>query len=255
MRPEADVDSYVQDLEKHLQMTLFDGMADPEGAVLLVRGALADGDQARAVALAKQTQRLAAMTPGDPDMAAAADRARGLVERDPAALQRAAGRYAPGLARAGALEDAGNSWAGRGDQDRAHDLLSQAYALYEELGDADDLARVRVRPAGRGHPATPLEPRGPAGLRLGQPDRHRAARHRPGGAGAQQPAGGEPGIPEHAHRRVPPAPHLLEARHHLPGPAGADRRGAGRRGCLVAVSPAGSREAVAGVGPERVPHG
>jgi hypothetical protein len=29
-------------------------MADPEGAVLLVRGALADGDQARAVALAKQ---------------------------------------------------------------------------------------------------------------------------------------------------------------------------------------------------------
>ena len=99
MRPEADVYSYVQDLEKHLQMTLFGGMADPEGAVLLVRGALADGDQARAVALAKQTQRLAAMTPGDPDMAAAADRARGLVERDPAALQRTAGRYAPGLAR------------------------------------------------------------------------------------------------------------------------------------------------------------
>ena len=119
MRPEADVYSYVQDLEKHLQMTLFGGMADPEGAVLLVRGALADGDQARAVALAKQTQRLAAMTPGDPDMAAAADRARGLVKRDPAALQRAAGRYAPGLARAGALEDAGNSWAGRGDQGAA----------------------------------------------------------------------------------------------------------------------------------------
>jgi DNA-binding CsgD family transcriptional regulator len=150
MRPEADVYSYVQDLEKHLQMTLFGGMADPEGAVLLVRGALADGDQARAVALAKQTQRLSAMTPGDPDMAAAADRARGLVERDPAALQRAAGRYAPGLARAGALEDAGNSWAGRGDQDRATTLLSQAYALYEELGDADDLARVRssLRAAG-----------------------------------------------------------------------------------------------------------
>ena len=118
--------------------------------MLLVRGALADGDQARAVALAKQTQRLAAMTPGDPDMAAAADRARGLVERDPAALQRAAGRYAPGLARADALEDAGNSWAGQGDRGRATTLLSQAYALYEELGDADDLARVRssLRAAG-----------------------------------------------------------------------------------------------------------
>jgi hypothetical protein len=32
MRPEADVYSYVQDLEKHLQMTLFGGMADPEWA-------------------------------------------------------------------------------------------------------------------------------------------------------------------------------------------------------------------------------
>ena len=80
MRSEADVYSYVQDLEKHLQMTLFGGMADPEGAVLLVRGALADDVE--------------------------------------------------------------------------------------------------------------------------QPDRHRAARH-------------QPGIPEHAHRCVPPAPHLLEARHHL----------------------------------------
>ena len=32
MRPEADVYSYVQDLEKHLQMTSFGGMADPEWA-------------------------------------------------------------------------------------------------------------------------------------------------------------------------------------------------------------------------------
>jgi len=30
MRPEGDVYSYVQDLEKHLQMTSFGGMADPE---------------------------------------------------------------------------------------------------------------------------------------------------------------------------------------------------------------------------------
>ena len=36
MRP--DVDVYVQDLEKHLRLTLFGGgMADPEGAMLLVR--------------------------------------------------------------------------------------------------------------------------------------------------------------------------------------------------------------------------
>ena len=100
MRPEADVYAYVQDLEKHLQLTLFGGgMADPEGAVLLVRGALADGDRDRAAALARQTQRLAMITPGDPDMTAAADHARGLTEQDPAALQRAAGRYTAARAR------------------------------------------------------------------------------------------------------------------------------------------------------------
>ena len=134
-----------------MQLTLFGGgMADPEGAVLLVRGALAGGDQARALELAKETQRLALITPGDPDMAVAADHARGLIDQDPAVLQRAARSYAAARARAGALEDAGNAWAGQGDQGRATTLLSQAYALYEELDDADDLARVRssLRAAG-----------------------------------------------------------------------------------------------------------
>jgi DNA-binding CsgD family transcriptional regulator len=151
MRPEADVRAYVQDLEKHLQLTLFGGgVADPEGAVLLVRGALADGDRDRAAALASQTQRLATTTPDNPDVAAAAAHARGLIDQDPAVLQRAADRYAAALTRAGALEDAGNAWAGRGDPDRATPLLSQAYTLYEELGEADDLARVRssLRDAG-----------------------------------------------------------------------------------------------------------
>ena len=151
MRPEVDVYTYVQDLEKHLQLTLFGGrVADPEGAVLLVRGALADGDRDRAAALARQTQRLAMSTPGDRDMTAAAEHARGLIEQDPAALQRAAGRYAAPRAQASALEDAGNAWAGQGDQDRATTLLSQAYALYEKLGGVDDQARVRcsLRAAG-----------------------------------------------------------------------------------------------------------
>jgi DNA-binding CsgD family transcriptional regulator len=151
MRPEVDVRTYVQDLEKHLQLTLFGGgMADPEGAVLLVRGALADGDRDRAAALARRTQRLATTTPGNPDVTAAAEQARGLIDQDPAVLEQAAGRYAAARARAGALEDAGNAWAGKGDQGRATTLFSQAYALYEELGDADDLARVRssLRAAG-----------------------------------------------------------------------------------------------------------
>jgi DNA-binding CsgD family transcriptional regulator len=90
------------------------------------------------------------ITRGDPDMTVAANHARGLIEQDPAALQRAAGRYTAAWARAGALEDAGNAWAGHGDRRRATTLLSQAYALYEELGNDEDLARVRssLRAAG-----------------------------------------------------------------------------------------------------------
>ena len=126
MRPEVDVYAYVQDLEKHLQLTLFGGrVADPEGAVLLVRGALADGDRDRAAVLARQTQRLAMSMPGDRDMTAAAEHARALVEQDPAALRRAAGRYAAARARASALEDSGNGWAGQGDQDTAATLLTR----------------------------------------------------------------------------------------------------------------------------------
>ena len=105
MNSEVDVHAYVQDLEKHLQLTLFGGrIADPEGAVLLVRGALAEGDSERAENLADATRR--------PD------------------------RYG--------LEDAGRSWVVRGNQRSAEALLRQAYALYEELGSAEGAARVRA---------------------------------------------------------------------------------------------------------------
>ncbi len=145
MNSEVDVHAYVQDLEKHLQLTLFGGrIADPEGAVLLVRGALAEGDSERAANLADATRRLAATTPGHPDMAAAADHARGLVEQDAALLERVAVRYSATGARATALEDAGRSWVGQGNQRSAEALLRQAYALYEELGSAEDAARVRA---------------------------------------------------------------------------------------------------------------
>jgi DNA-binding CsgD family transcriptional regulator len=144
MRTEIDVHAYVQDLEEHLRRTLFGGTADPGGAVLLVRGALADGDRLKAAELADATRRLAASTPDDPDMAAAADHARGLVKEDPAALERAAGGYAAVVCRANALEDAGNAWAARGDQGRATVLLAQAHDIYEELGHSYCTARVRA---------------------------------------------------------------------------------------------------------------
>src|SRR5580704_35396 len=151
MDTEIDVHAYVQDLEKHLQLSLFGGgTADPEGAVLLVRGALAEGDQRKAADLAESTQRLATTTPGNRDMAAAADHARGLVEQNPATLERAAVSYSAALTRARALEDAGNAWAEQGDQDNAVALLRQAHTLYERLAAADGMARVRhsMRAAG-----------------------------------------------------------------------------------------------------------
>ena len=55
------------------------------------------------------------------------------------------GRYTTARARATALEDAGRAQAGQGSQDSAVALLSQAYALYEELGSAEGTARVRAR--------------------------------------------------------------------------------------------------------------
>jgi len=146
MNTEVDVHGYVQDLEKHLQLTLFGGrIADPEGAVLLVRGALAGGDQERAAWLAEATRQLAAVMPGHQDMSVAADHARGLIDGDPAVLEQAADRYGATHARATALEDAASAWTGQGNQRSAEALLRLAYAHYDELGSAEGTARVRAR--------------------------------------------------------------------------------------------------------------
>jgi DNA-binding CsgD family transcriptional regulator len=146
VRTELETEAYVHDLEEHLRRNLFGGIVtDPEAAVLLVRGAMAGGDQVRATALARETRSLAAVSPEDPDMAAAAAHVGALVERDPDALERAAGRYGAPLARAWATEDAGIAWAERGDQAAAVARLRQAHGLYEELGAADGAARVRAR--------------------------------------------------------------------------------------------------------------
>jgi DNA-binding CsgD family transcriptional regulator len=147
-----DSQMYVRDLEEQLRRLLFGGGSAPdaEAAVLLVRGALADGDHSRAAWLAQSTQQLAEARPGHCDMAAAAAHARGLVDRDSAALEQAARTYAAPLARAKATEDAGLAWAGRGNQDNAVAWLRQAYAQYEQLGTVSAMARVRsqLRTAG-----------------------------------------------------------------------------------------------------------
>ena len=88
-RTELELNSYVHHLEEHLRLTVFGrGVADPEAAVLLVRGALAADDQARAAELAAATVRMTAHWPDDRDTAAAVAHVRGLVEQDPAAWNR-----------------------------------------------------------------------------------------------------------------------------------------------------------------------
>jgi DNA-binding CsgD family transcriptional regulator len=145
MHVELNVQAYTHDLEKHLQQTLFGAqIADPGGAILLIRGALATGDQPKVDLLVSATRQLAASKPGDAEMAAAAHHARGLAEQDPTILDQAAERYTGAPARACALEDAGNAWADHGCRDDAEDRLRRAYEIYERLGAADGMARVRL---------------------------------------------------------------------------------------------------------------
>jgi DNA-binding CsgD family transcriptional regulator len=148
----VDSQTYVRDLEEQLRLILFDpdGSSGAEAAVLLVRGALTDGDRGKASWLARSTQQLAEARPGNTELAAAAAHARGLVDQDSACLERAASSYGAPLARAKATEDAGLAWAGRGNQDNAVAWLREAYALYEQLGTVCAMARVRsqLRTAG-----------------------------------------------------------------------------------------------------------
>ena len=138
---------YVRDLEEHLRLILFgaDTATDSQAAVLLVRGALADSDLPRAAQLAQSTQRLAGDKPGERDLAAAAVHARGLIERDSATLEQAASAYSAPLARARATEDAGLAWAAQASQSDAVARLREAYAQYEQLGNAEGMARIRSR--------------------------------------------------------------------------------------------------------------
>jgi len=146
IRVEQDLHAYVHYLEERLRLSVFSrGAADPEAAVLLVRGALAADDLPRAVELVAATEQLAAARPADGDMAAAGAHTRGLIEQDPAALERAAKEYSTPLGRAWATEDAGAAWAQRGNRDASVARLREAHALYRQLDAVDSAARVRAQ--------------------------------------------------------------------------------------------------------------
>src|SRR5205085_66813 len=89
------------DLSGHSRLLL----DDPEAAPWLVRTALAAGDRPRAEAAAARAAQLAADNRGYPSLAAAADHARGVLDADIAALERAAHGHRHPWARACAWED------------------------------------------------------------------------------------------------------------------------------------------------------
>ncbi len=152
MGPTADSQAYLRDLEEYLRRVLFDaaGTTESEAAVLLVRGALASGNRAKAAQLARATEDLARARPDGCDMTAAAAHVRGLVEHDCAALERAACAYSAPLARASAIEDAGRASSAQGDHGRAVATLRLAYAQYEKMGRTEEMARVRSQLRGAG---------------------------------------------------------------------------------------------------------
>lgn len=115
--------------------------SDPAYHPQVVRIALAAGDErlaGRALAVAEAIEDA---NPGAPLLAGLAAHARGLLTRDAAELERAAGllrRCARPLPLAAALEDAGEAL---GDVD----LLNEALELYNAVGASADGARVAAR--------------------------------------------------------------------------------------------------------------
>jgi ATP/maltotriose-dependent transcriptional regulator MalT len=133
-----------------LMTGLADNVEETEEMVDLLadatRLAVAVGDNTTAKDVALRAEALAGGS-DVPHRLAAAPHCRGLVDRDPASLLRAAEHYrAAGrpLPRAQALEAAGVAMAERGDVKRARAHFTEAFAVYAELGAEWDLARTQA---------------------------------------------------------------------------------------------------------------
>ena len=145
----------------------------------------------------------------------AAAHSRGLASQDPARMAEAAARHPDPWARASAAEDLGVLCDGRGDREQAIRHLKEALAGYRRVGADRDQARIRHRLRQLGIRRRHWATQPPARHRVGQPDRHRAGRRRPGRRGAEQWPGGRPHVHQHSHRGAPSAPGLPQAQHRL----------------------------------------
>jgi DNA-binding CsgD family transcriptional regulator len=118
---------------------------EPCATSWLTRVALRVGDRDRAAMTAACAEQLAANNPDLPSIAAAATHARGLMDSDVAAFERAAAGYRHPWAAASALEDAGVARCRGGDQPAARDAFSRALTAYNRAGADRDAARLRAR--------------------------------------------------------------------------------------------------------------
>jgi DNA-binding CsgD family transcriptional regulator len=137
-------------------------LQDPTAAPFIVRMAMDSDHRRDAEHGVRCAEALAAASADCPSLAAASLHARGLLERRPDLLERAADLHRWPMARARAAEDAGATMRESADPERARSWMMQALASYEDMGAHHDAARVRAR------------------LRaLGGRRRHRSRRERP----------------------------------------------------------------------------
>jgi DNA-binding CsgD family transcriptional regulator len=131
----------VDDLPEHRGVLV----GEPTAAAWLVRVTLAAGDPERAGVVAWAATSIAEANPGFPAVQAAAAHARGLLDGEPAALERAVKEHVDPWARASATEDLGCVLAAEGDHHQAVLSLEKALADYEETDARRDAARLRRR--------------------------------------------------------------------------------------------------------------
>jgi ATP/maltotriose-dependent transcriptional regulator MalT len=156
---EAQLAAAAGDRERARRVLAKDGMEmagvasllveEAAAAAFLVRLALAAGDRSQAQAVVVCAQRLATH-PGDggtsyPALTAAAEHARGLLERDPHILLLAAATHRHPWAAASALEDAGTVLAERSDVSGATGCWERSLDAYQACGATRDSSRVRAR--------------------------------------------------------------------------------------------------------------
>jgi DNA-binding CsgD family transcriptional regulator len=118
---------------------------EPGAAAWLVRAAVAEGQIRRAHRVAVGMEQLAADNQGYQCVGAIASHARGVLERDPDALRRAADAHWQPWACGSAAEDAGVVLAGLGRHNEARSEFDRAVAAYETAGSLHDAERVRTR--------------------------------------------------------------------------------------------------------------